>query len=205
MEALRGIFLKIASVTTFIVMASLIKISSDHVPAGEAVFFRSFFALPIILIWLIFKGELRTGLKTSHPMQHIWRGLIGTVAMGLGFTGLGLLPLPEVTAIGYAAPLFAVIFAAMFLGEEVRIFRLSAVVLGLAGVLIVLSPRLNSFSNPDLGSLETLGATVVLMGAGCAALAQVFIRKMVFTEKTSAIVFYFTVTSTVLSLLTIPF
>jgi drug/metabolite transporter (DMT)-like permease len=40
--------------------------------------------------------------------------------MGLGFAGLGYLPLPEVTAIGYAAPLLTVIFAAMFLGEEVR-------------------------------------------------------------------------------------
>jgi drug/metabolite transporter (DMT)-like permease len=62
--------------------------------------------------------------------------------MGLSFTGLGLLPLPEVTAIGYAAPILVVIFAAMFLGEQVRAFRLSMVALGLAGVLVVLSPRL---------------------------------------------------------------
>ena len=62
--------------------------------------------------------------------------------MGLGFTALGLLPLPEVTAIGYAAPVLTVIFAAMFLGEQVRAFRLSAVVLGLVGVVIILSPRL---------------------------------------------------------------
>lgn len=93
MEAIRGIVLKITSVTTFIVMASLTKVTSDHVPAGEAIFFRSFFALPVILVWLIFRGELKTGLKTSRPMQHLWRGLVGTVAMGLGFTGLGLLPL----------------------------------------------------------------------------------------------------------------
>ena len=50
--------------------------------------------------------------------------------MGLGFTALGLLPLPEATALGYAAPLLAVIFAAMFLGEQVRVFRLSAVSVG---------------------------------------------------------------------------
>jgi drug/metabolite transporter (DMT)-like permease len=53
-------------------------------------------------------------------MGHLWRGLVGTTAMGLGFAALGLLPLPEVTAIGYAAPLLTVVFAAMFLGEEVR-------------------------------------------------------------------------------------
>ena len=52
--------------------------------------------------------------------------------MGLGFTALGFLPLPEVTALGYAAPLLTVIFAAMFLGEQVRVFRLSAVFVGLS-------------------------------------------------------------------------
>lgn len=205
MQPLRGILLKIASVTTFIIMASLIKVTSKDVPVGEAVFFRSFFALPVIFIWLLSRRELRTGLKTSNPMGHVWRGLVGTLAMGLGFTGLGLLPLPEVTAIGYAAPLLTVIFAAMFLGEAVRAFRLGAVALGLVGVLIVLSPRLEAFSNSSMDSRETLGALVVLMGAGCAALAQVFIRKLVFTEKTSAIVFYFTVTSALLSLLSSPF
>lgn len=54
--------------------------------------------------------------------------------MGCGFAGLGLLPLPEVTALGYAAPLMTVIFAAMFLGEEVRAFRIFTVALGMAGV-----------------------------------------------------------------------
>jgi drug/metabolite transporter (DMT)-like permease len=122
--------------------------------------------------------------------------------MGLGFAGLGLLPLPEVTAIGYAAPLLVVIFAAMFLNEEVRAFRLSAVALGLIGVLIVLSPRLSLGATAD--HAQTLGAVLVLMGAVCAALAQVFVRKLVFTEDTAAIVFWFSVTATCLSLLTLP-
>jgi drug/metabolite transporter (DMT)-like permease len=120
--------------------------------------------------------------------------------MGLGFTGLGLLPLPEVTAIGYAAPLLVVVFAAMFLDEKVGVFRLSTVALGMAGVLIVLSPRLSS----AMGVSETLGAIVVFMGAVLAALAQVFVRKLVATEGTAVIVFWFTVTSSLLSLFTIP-
>jgi uncharacterized membrane protein len=114
-------------------MASLIKATSDHVPPGQAVFFRAFFALPVIVAWLALRHELHTGLKTTQPMSHVWRGLVGTTAMGLSFTGLGLLPLPEVTAIGYAAPILVVIFAAMFLGEKVRAFRLSMVALGARG------------------------------------------------------------------------
>ena len=185
---LLGIALKIASVCVFMTMASLIKATSDHVPPGEAVFFRSLFAIPVILGWLLWRGELSTGLATQNPLGHLWRGLVGTTAMGLGFAALGLLPLPEVTAIGYAAPLLVVIFAAMFLGETVRLFRISMVGLGLLGVLIVLSPRLQTGAG-DL--TQTLGAMITLMSATCAALAQVFVRKLTRTEDTAAIVFYF--------------
>ncbi|MEL6572386.1 MAG: DMT family transporter [Pseudomonadota bacterium] len=200
MQPVRGIILKILSVCTFVCMASLVKATSDAVPPGQAVFFRSFFALPIIFIWLAVRQELRTGWKAKNPMGHVWRGLVGTSAMGLYFTGLGLLPLPEVTAIGFASPLFVVIFAAMFLDEKVGIFRISAVTTGLVGVLIVLSPRLTL----DFGAAEGLGAIVVLMGAVMAALAMVFVRKLVQTESTAAVVFWFTITSTTLSLLTLP-
>jgi drug/metabolite transporter (DMT)-like permease len=125
--------------------------------------------------------------------------------MGMGFAGLGYLPLPEVTAISYASPLLVVIFAAMFLGEQVRAFRIGAVVLGLTGVLIVLSPRLSIGADAAPSPTETLGVMVVLFGALCAALAQVFVRKLIHTETTATIVFYFSVTSVVLSLITLPF
>ena len=202
MQPLKGIVFKVVSVCMFMAMAGLIKAASETVPPGQAVFFRSFFALPIIFGWLALRGELRHGWKTTNTMGHFWRGLVGTSAMGLGFAGLGLLPLPEVTAIGYAAPLLVVIFAAMFLNEDVRAFRLSAVALGMIGVLVVLSPRLSV--GASLNTAETLGAVVVLMGAVLTALAQVFVRKLVATETTAAIVLWFTVTSSLLALLTIP-
>lgn len=204
MRPLRGIAFKLASVLVFIVMASMIKATAAHVPAGQAVFFRSFFAIPVIVAWLSWRRELRSGLKTANPLGHVWRGLLGTLAMGLGFAGLGFLPLPEVTAIGYAAPLLTVIFAAMFLGEDVRLFRISAVALGMTGVLIVLAPRL-SLAPGSAGTAEALGAMLVLGGAVFAALAQVFVRKLVLTEATATIVFWFSITAVVLSLVTLPF
>jgi drug/metabolite transporter (DMT)-like permease len=205
MNPVRGILLKLCSVAVFVVMAALIKATTGHVPPGEAVFFRSFFAIPVIFVWLALTGDLSGGIRVQNPMGHVWRGLVGTTAMGLGFAGLGLLPLPEVTAIGYAAPLLTVIFAAMFLGETVRAFRLGSVALGMVGVLIILSPRLSVSPEAGAGSREALGAIVVLMGAVCTALAQVFVRKLVATERTSAIVFWFSVTASALSLLTLPF
>lgn len=204
MRPLHGIAFKLCSVLVFIVMAAVIKGTAGRVPPGEVVFFRSSFAIPVIIGWLLWRKELGQGLKAQNPMGHVWRGLVGTMAMGLGFAGLAFLPLPEVTALGYAAPLLTVIFAAMFLGEEVRAFRITCVALGMVGVMIVLAPRL-SLTPGATGTAEALGAMLVLGGAVFAALAGVFIRKLVVTETTSAIVFRFSVTATVLSLVTLPF
>jgi drug/metabolite transporter (DMT)-like permease len=205
MRPLRGILLKLVSVLIFIVMASMIKTTAAAVPAGQTVFFRSFFAIPVIVVWLAMRGEIATGFKAAKPMGHLWRGVVGTSAMGLGFAGLGYLPLPEVTAIGYAAPLLVVVFAAMFLGEEVRVFRIGAVIMGITGVMIVLSPRLSVLNGEVASQREAFGAMLVLGSAVFAALAQVFVRKLVQTERTAAIVFWFSLTGSGLSLLTIPF
>jgi drug/metabolite transporter (DMT)-like permease len=205
MSPLKGIAFKLIAVITFVIMSALIKAAAEHVPPGEAVFFRSLFAIPVIVGWLMLRGDLATGLKVASPIGHFWRGFVGTTAMGLSFAGLGLLPLPEVTAISYAAPILVVVFAAMFLGENVGLFRLGAVAVGLGGVLIVLAPRLTAFTSGNIEATESLGALVVLAGAGCAALAQVYVRKLVQTEQTSAIVFYFSLSATLFSLLTLPF
>ncbi|MDP5348443.1 MAG: EamA/RhaT family transporter, partial [Paracoccaceae bacterium] len=81
MQPLRGIILKLCSVVLFITMASLIKATADHVPPGQAVFFRSFFAMPVILVWLWMRHDLRTGLRVKSPLGHFWRGFVGTAAM----------------------------------------------------------------------------------------------------------------------------
>ena len=161
--------------------------------------------MPVILGWLAWQHDLRYGLHTRYPLGHLWRGLVGTSAMGLGFTALGLLPLPEATALGYAAPLLTVIFAAMFLGEQVRAFRLTAVAFGLVGVLVVLWPNLSVRGVDEANPALAVGAMAALLGAVFAALAQVFVRKLIHSEKTATIVFYFSLTASILSLVTLPF
>ena len=76
----------------------------------------------------------------------------------------------------------------------------------MVGVLIVLSPRLTHRVATAAASVtEAFGAMLVLGGAVFAALAQVFVRKLVKTESTAAIVFWFSLTATLLSLVTLPF
>jgi len=170
------------------------------------VFFRSFFAILPIIAYLIWKGELGVGLKTKHPVSHLLRGLVGTGGMMTGFFALTQLPLAEAITISYATPLLIVVFSAVFYHEQVRLYRWSAVLVGLVGVVIIIWPRLTVFSGgiSDMSG-ATLGAISALVAAGFAATAMVLVRKLVETERSATIVLYFSLTSSVFGLATLPF
>lgn len=190
----------LSAITVFTVMSALIK-AADGVPAGQAMFFRSIMAMPIILVWLVTHGGVAAGIRTQSVRNHAVRGIVGSCAMGLGFAGLKYLPLPEVTAIRFVTPILMVVLAAVILGERFRFVRIAAVLLGFVGVVIIVAPRLST----GLGSVAAWGVLLTLGSAVLAALAQVFVKGMAGKESTTAIVFWFSATSTVLSLTTIPF
>lgn len=202
MAPIRGILMIMGAMTLFTLMSAAVKAAAESVPIGEVMFFRSALSLPIIALWLWMRGGLTLGLATPNWRPHAVRGIAGTCAMGLNFLALSLLPLAEVTAIRFATPVFLVVMAALILGEVFRTVRLVAVALGLVGVTVIVWPRLTL---AGFGGAEALGVTFALGSAALAALAQTFIKAMAETERTEAIVFYFSATATVLSLLTLPF
>lgn len=201
MKPLLGISLKLLSTLAFTLMAAVVKTLSVRYPVGQLIFCRSFFALVPLLAWLAFQGPLLANIRTAHFGDHLRRGVVGSIGMLCGFIALGSLPLPDAIAIGYAAPLVAVVLAAVLLKETVRIYRWSAVAFGFIGVLIMLSPHLN------LGTLTAVasggaatGAAFALTGAFCSAWAMTEVRRLTRTETTGAIVFYFTLLSSMLGL-----
>ena len=195
-----GIGLKILSVIVFVAMQSLLKGGGEGVPAGQLVFFRSFFALIPVAIYLAWLGDLGTALRTDDVPGHILRGVIGVTSMTLGFYALTRLPYPEWITISYAAPLLTVVFAVLFLGEIVRAYRWAAVVMGLFGILVVSVP---SFTGA--GAANAAGLTAALCGAMLSAVAMIQIRRLIRRERTATIVVYFSLTSSLLSLATLPF
>jgi len=204
-DPLRGIVLKVVSVFFFVIMSTMLK-ATQTVPAGEMVFFRSFFALLPVLAFLAWKRRLGNAFSTKRPVGHILRGLVGVASMSLGFFALTRLPLPEATAINYATPLLIVIFSAVLLNERVHFFRWTAVLIGLVGVIIILWPRLTVFSGGEaMGDAEAVGALAALMASVLSAFAMMAVRNLVHTERTEAIVTYFFISASVLSLLTLPF
>lgn len=200
-----GIGLKIASVVAFVAMSSCIK-AAGPLPAGQIVFFRSLFAVFPIIAVLAYRNQVRTALLTENPWGHIVRGTVGVTAMSLGFFGLTRLPLPEAVVLNYANPLIVVVFGAIFLKETVRMYRWSAVAIGLVGVLIISWPKLTLVADGGLfGADEALGVIAILGSATVGAVAMLLVRRLVKTERTSTIVIWFSMTATILSLTTVPF
>lgn len=202
---LRGIAFKVASVAAMLSMATLLK-ASEGVPAGQLVFFRSFFAILPIVVFLLVRGELVAGMQTRRPFGHLGRGVLGVCAMGLSFYALTKLPLPEAIAIQYTMPLLIVVFGAVLLKESVRLYRWSAVAVGMVGVGIILWPRLSVLS-ADLGALDgvALGAIAGVIACVFGAFATILVRNLVRSERSATVVLYFSVICSVGALATAPF
>lgn len=205
MSPARGIGLKILSTFVFTLMLVCIKAAGDRVPEGEVVFFRSAFALFPIFGMLAWRGGIAAALRTERPFLHVRRGLFGVVSMGLWFAALQRLPLPEAMAINYAAPLMIVALGALLLGEPVRLYRWSAVAAGFLGIVVILWPRLTLLREGLIADAAVLGAGLALLSAVFQSFTAIFVRSMTQTEGTGAIVLYFSLTATLVSLLTLPF
>lgn len=198
-----GIGYKILATGLFAAMSALIKHVGADYPVGQVVFARSLFALIPVFLLIHWTGGL-SALKTRRPGAHLVRSLAGFLAMVLSFGGLALLPLADATALGFLAPLLTTAFAALLLGEQVRVYRWSAVVIGFGGVLLMVQPQ-GAAGGPVVLGVLPLGVALALSAAVFTALAMVSIRRMVDTEPSIAIVFYFTLTCTVFAGLTLPF
>jgi drug/metabolite transporter (DMT)-like permease len=208
MNFLKAILLKVASALLFAMMSALVRYLGESVPIGQQVFFRSAFAiLPVALIYA-WRRELHHALYTKRPLGHVGRGLISVAGMFLNFAALARLPLSDATAISFAAPLITVAFAALFLGERVRIYRWSAVAIGFVGVVVMLWPYLDlrQFTPGGAASAAaTIGAICALGAAFTNAGSVIQTRRLTTTETTSSIVFYFSLICAIGGLATLPF
>lgn len=200
---LLGVLLKIVSTAAFTAMATLIKFVSDRYPAGEVAFFRSAFALIPVLIWVGYKGLLPTVFITPRLGGHLLRSIAGATSMFFGFSALARLPLSDATAISYASPLMTVILAALLLNETIRIYRWTAVMVGLCGVLVILSGYIGPSDQPDRSAI---GAIFALLGAFFGALAATQTRRLTWVEQPGTIVVYFSLFTALFMLVaTLPF
>ncbi len=149
----------------FSAVAALIKMIGTRLPVSEILLVRQVVMLMATLP-MIFR-HFPDALITKKPWHHAARICCALVAMFAGFTAVVHLPLADVTALGFAKSFFITIFAIVFLKEIVGIRRWSAIIIGFAGVLIMLDPGAGEFN---------IYGVLAIVGAAAAGLVMILIR-----------------------------
>ncbi|CAO3360203.1 DMT family transporter [Azospirillum melinis] len=183
-----GIMLRLVSAGLFVVMSLFVRLASVEAPVGQIVFFRSAFAIPPIVAYLMWRRQFPSALRTRQPVGHLKRNLYGGLAMVLSFVSLAYLPLALATALGFLAPLLAVPAAMLFLRERPGAVAIGAALVGFAGVVLMLVPAFEG-PTPDRGTL--IGVAAGLAMAFATAAGRVQIKTLTATEAPGTIAFYF--------------
>ena len=180
---------KSLSVLFFVLMSVCIKATGDHIPLFQVVFFRNFFALlPLIFFIYFLKLNFRS---INNYKLHIARAFIGITAMSLFFISIRYVPLVEMQTISYSSVFFISILSIFFLGEKIGYRRIIAIFIGFIGVLIILKPSTELFSNY---SVLPLIASLFL------SMAVIVLKKILLTNNNILSVWIFTVLCTIISL-----
>jgi len=193
--ALRGPLLVVVAVGIFALMDTIAKYLARSYPVSGVVWARYAANLAVLLVFFTARGELKR-LRTSRPGLQIMRGLLLAGASLLYFTSLTVLPLAEAAAIGFVMPLFLAVLAVPMLGERMDGARLAAVMVGLAGALVIVRPGAAVF---------TPYALLPVGMALCNALYQILTRKVAGVEHPLTSLVWGAIVGTVLLALALPF
>jgi drug/metabolite transporter (DMT)-like permease len=150
---LAGVFWMLVTGLCFITVTALVKYMGPRVPPVEMAFLR-------YLLGLVFLLPAIGALRAAHLTRRQWRffGLRGVLHAGgvmLWFYAMVRIPIADVTALNYLAPVYVSIGAALFLGEKLAFRRIAAVVAALIGAGIILRPGFREISDGHLAMVFT--------------------------------------------------
>jgi drug/metabolite transporter (DMT)-like permease len=190
-----GILFMLGATVMFALSSALSKWQVAEYSFIEVLFFRAIGSLVTCAVLILPRTGLAV-LQTTRLRDHFGRSATQAIAQSLIIIAFGLMPLAGAVAINFSSPLFATLFAAIWLKEKVGLTRICALIAGFLGVLLVAAPGADSFR---LGAMYAL-ANAVLFGSVTAA-----VRGMTTTESTETLTMYQMIFLTLFFALPLPF
>ena len=147
----QGMFWIVTSGLIFSCFMALVRYVGTTMDPIQTSFLR--YGLGLVFLTPFFLRVSAPDLKAMRWKLHLLRGLMHGTGVMLWFYAMSRIPLAEVTAIGFTAPVFATVGAALFLGERIRLPRITAVAVGLMGAMLIVRP---GFADVDPGAVAML-------------------------------------------------
>lgn len=173
----RGIAWMVLSGVLFVFVTGIVRYLGSAIPAVEAAFLR--YAFGLVLLAPILLRVLRARPRPAVVGLHAARGFVHGMGVILWFYSMARIPIADVTAIGYTAPIYVTLGAAVFLGEKMHLRRVTGVILGFIGTLIIVRPGFETVSS---------GQIAQLCAAPLFATSYILAKKMTAREDPSVIV-----------------
>jgi drug/metabolite transporter (DMT)-like permease len=171
----------------FAIMGALVKVGAQKFGSGELVFYRSFFGLMVIYLYILSK---KLPLATPVMFKQMSRALVGFASLILFFYAIAHLPLATAITLNYTSPLFLAIFTPFLLHEKPKKILFFGLVIGFIGIILLLKPTMNT--------TDWLAGSLGLLSGIGAALAYVYVKQLgKVNEPDWRTVFYFTLVSTI--------
>ncbi len=185
----RGIVYILTSAFFFSLMALAVK-SVPNLPLSEKVFFRNFVGLLAISVTML---RNKVPFVINAPKLMFLRAFFGLAGVGFYYSALSLLPLADAVILNKLSPIFVVVFALVFIKEPYLKGQVWIILLGLLGALLVIKPSFD---------FQIFPALIAVASAVCSGAAYTVIRRLTQYDKSTVIVFYFCLFS---SIVLIPF
>lgn len=190
----RGILMGITAFFMLAVMNVFVKLLTPTHHFIELAFYRNLIPLVLFLIYVMVTRNIDL-LKTNRPIPVFLRAVIGTCGLFLTFMAVQMLPLSDATVLFFASTLIVPILSVIFLKEHIGIHRISAIIIGFCGVLIIAAPS---------GDFKGLGIFVALGAALGHSIIQIFLRYLR-TENPLTVLFYFMLGGTIIPAFAMPY
>lgn len=181
-KPLLGIALYLLATLMIIVMNAFVKKATEFHTPVEAVFYRGIIAMALLLAYAAYKRHAAL-FRTARIGSHLGRSIAGNIGVVMVYWSYSLMPMADVTALLFAAPLIVTMLSALLLKESVGPYRWLAVATGFLGVILIAQPSGESYAG--------YGVAVALAAALSTALVQIFLRDLGKTEDALTTVFYF--------------
>lgn len=176
-----GMLLAMGGAASFSINDMAVKFLSGDYPLHQVTLVRAVIGIGFLLVAAALGGGGWRQLRTRRPGRQALRMLVVLAANACFFLGLAAMPLADAVALAFIAPVLITVLSALFLRERIGPHRMTAVLLGLAGTMVLM--------RPGGASLQSAGL-LILFSALCYATSQLLVRSMRETESAIGLTFY---------------
>ncbi len=172
----------IGGIISFTSMAIAGREVSFELDTFEIMLYRSIIGVLVVSIVAKSLGALNE-IKTQILKQHFYRNIAHFSGQNLWFYAISVIPLAQVFALEFTMPIWIIIFSSLMLGEKITRIKVTAVLIGFLGILVVARPSIETLN---------LGIGTAALSAVGFALTSIFTRRLTETESITCILFYLT-------------